>query len=139
MGLSVPHDLSVVGFDDVQIAAYCDPPLTTVRQPRREIGRMGMTELLALLEGKRKRTGRRITVPHTLIARGSTAAPPGEYAPARELEGAIAYDPFPLFRLAMLATSSSPFGIEEGRQPRGNVFLSPGGGSRRIIHRSPQG
>jgi len=72
MGLRVPDDVSIVGFDDVDIAAYYDPPLTTVRLPRDEIGRTGMKELLALLDGKRKRTGRRIVLPHLLVVRQST-------------------------------------------------------------------
>jgi LacI family repressor for deo operon, udp, cdd, tsx, nupC, and nupG len=72
IGLRVPGDLSVVGFDDIEMAAFYDPPLTTIHQPRREIGRVGLTELLALLEGRRKRSGRRITLEHSLIVRGST-------------------------------------------------------------------
>ncbi|MDF5044019.1 DNA-binding transcriptional regulator CytR, partial [Vibrio parahaemolyticus] len=39
LGLRVPQDLSVVGFDDINFAQYCDPPLTTISQPRYEIGR----------------------------------------------------------------------------------------------------
>jgi LacI family repressor for deo operon, udp, cdd, tsx, nupC, and nupG len=74
MGLSVPADLSVVGFDDVEIAAFYDPPLTTIHQPRADIGRVGVIELLALLEGRRKRSGRRITLKHALVVRGSTRA-----------------------------------------------------------------
>jgi LacI family repressor for deo operon, udp, cdd, tsx, nupC, and nupG len=37
-GLPVPQDLSVVGFDDIRFAQYADPPLTTIRQPMRELG-----------------------------------------------------------------------------------------------------
>jgi LacI family repressor for deo operon, udp, cdd, tsx, nupC, and nupG len=76
MGLRVPDDVSIVGFDDVEIAAFYDPPLTTVRQPRQEIGRAAAAELLALLEGRRKRTGRRITLPHSFVVRASTQALP---------------------------------------------------------------
>ena len=75
MGLSVPDDISIVGFDDVEIAAFYDPPLTTIHQPRREIGRTGMKELLALLTGERRRTGRRIVLDHALVVRASTARP----------------------------------------------------------------
>ena len=74
MGLGVPADLSVVGFDDVEMAAFYDPPLTTIHQPRAKIGRVGVAELLALLEGRRKRSGRRITLKHELVARGSVRA-----------------------------------------------------------------
>jgi LacI family repressor for deo operon, udp, cdd, tsx, nupC, and nupG len=72
-GLRVPEDVSIIGFDDVEIAGYYDPSLTTVRQPRRELGRRAMIELLALLDGTQRETGERITLGHTLVVRNSTA------------------------------------------------------------------
>lgn len=45
-GFSVPGDVSVVGFDDIQMAAYCTPSLTTVRQPLHEMGKRGARLLL---------------------------------------------------------------------------------------------
>jgi DNA-binding LacI/PurR family transcriptional regulator len=45
-GLRVPHDVSVVGFDDIQSAAFCTPSLTTVRQPLNEMGKRGAHLLL---------------------------------------------------------------------------------------------
>jgi DNA-binding LacI/PurR family transcriptional regulator len=45
-GLRVPHDVSVVGFDDIQSAAFCSPSLTTVRQPLNEMGKRGARILL---------------------------------------------------------------------------------------------
>lgn len=45
-GLKVPDDVSVVGFDDIQSAAFCTPSLTTVRQPLNEMGRQGARVLL---------------------------------------------------------------------------------------------
>lgn len=71
-GLRVPEDISIVGFDDVEIAEFYDPPLTTIRQPRRDLGRRAMDELLALLDDRQVETGRNITLPHTLVVRGST-------------------------------------------------------------------
>lgn len=71
-GLRVPQDISIVGFDDVDIAEFYDPPLTTVRQPRRELGRRAMVELLSLLEDNEREAGERIVLPHTLVVRGST-------------------------------------------------------------------
>lgn len=72
LGLCVPDDISVVGFDDIEISALYDPPLTTIRQPRHEIGKVAMNELAALLEGRRKTVGRRIVLDHALVVRGST-------------------------------------------------------------------
>lgn len=51
-GRRVPEDVSVVGFDDIALASYCDPPLTTVRQPIAEIGRSMARTMLRLLEGR---------------------------------------------------------------------------------------
>jgi DNA-binding LacI/PurR family transcriptional regulator len=51
-GLRIPEDLSVVGFDDLFFAAQLRPALTTVRQPKKEIGRRAMNHLLSLLRGE---------------------------------------------------------------------------------------
>ncbi len=51
-GISVPQELSLVGFDDIESALYVTPPLTTVRQPRLELGKLAMTMTLDLLEGQ---------------------------------------------------------------------------------------
>lgn len=56
-GLSVPDDVSVVGFDGIEAALYCEPTLTTVRQPRTEMGRTGARILLDQLAGKTVPTG----------------------------------------------------------------------------------
>ncbi len=65
-GLRVPQDLSLVGFDDISFAAFTDPPLTTIRQPRREFGRAAVAALL------HPRT-RRAPIRHDLVIRASTA------------------------------------------------------------------
>jgi len=72
-GLRVPDDLSVVGFDDLAIASYSQPPLTTVRQPKQEMGRIAMEILLNLLNGSAAESSRK--VPGELIVRESTAPP----------------------------------------------------------------
>ncbi len=72
--LRVPEDVSVVGFDDLFIASYTQPQLTTVRQPMQRMGRMAMESLLKLMEGHP--SGEGITVPAELIVRESTAPPP---------------------------------------------------------------
>ncbi|MBI4874189.1 MAG: LacI family DNA-binding transcriptional regulator [Acidobacteria bacterium] len=72
-GLRVPGDISLVGFDDLYIAEYTDPPLTTVRQPLGQMGRLAMEALIRLLEGSP--AGQSIRVPGELVIRESTAAP----------------------------------------------------------------
>jgi LacI family transcriptional regulator, repressor for deo operon, udp, cdd, tsx, nupC, and nupG len=73
-GLRVPDDVSVVGFDDIQIAEMCDPPLTTVRQPRARMGQIAMDMLIRLLEGMGD-VEVEVTLEAELIIRGSTAPP----------------------------------------------------------------
>lgn len=74
MGLRIPQDLSVVGFDDIKLAQYCDPPLTTVAQPRYQIGQQATLLLLRQLHGQTVASGSRL-LDSELIIRGSTAAP----------------------------------------------------------------
>jgi len=71
--ICVPRDISLIGFDDLFIASYTQPPLTTVRQPRRLMGRLAMESLLKLLAGEDSATT--IKVPAELIIRESTAPP----------------------------------------------------------------
>lgn len=73
-GLSVPEDVSVLGFDDIRYAAIMDPPLTTVVQPTEEIGERTMRRLLNAIEGRDIGEAPEI-VEHRLIVRESTAAP----------------------------------------------------------------
>jgi LacI family transcriptional regulator len=74
-GLRVPDDLSIVGFDDLEEASIVDPPLTTVRQPLAELGRMGASLLVRLVDGQRV-DALRVELATKLIVRGSTAPPP---------------------------------------------------------------
>jgi LacI family transcriptional regulator len=73
-GLRVPQDLSVVGFDDLPVARWVSPPLTTVCQPLAEMGRAAAHMLGDLIEGIPLRSGR-IELSTELIVRESTAAP----------------------------------------------------------------
>lgn len=75
-GYEVPYDLSVAGYDDLEMAAYYDPALTTVRQPTYRIGKNTFSLLLNLINGKRQ-TDPELINPE-LIIRASTAPPPGE-------------------------------------------------------------
>lgn len=69
-GRRVPEDVAVIGFDDIEIARYTDPPLTTVRQPIEQIGQTIAEQLLRLLAGERIDP---VTVlPTELIIRDST-------------------------------------------------------------------
>jgi DNA-binding LacI/PurR family transcriptional regulator len=72
LGLRVPEDVSIVGFDDIDIAAYLEPPLTTVRQQARVMGRLAIDMLLEALRGKPPADQ---IVRGELIIRGSTAPP----------------------------------------------------------------
>jgi LacI family transcriptional regulator, xylobiose transport system transcriptional regulator len=74
LGLRIPQDLSVVGFDGIDAGNWCGPPLTTVRQPFRDIGAAAAHLLLALIAGETPAPAR-IELPTTLIVRGSTAPP----------------------------------------------------------------
>lgn len=70
-GLRCPDDVSVMGFDDIRIAAYLQPPLTTIAQPKADIGRFAARTLLDILEnGVAKQDT--ITLDHQLIRRQST-------------------------------------------------------------------
>ena len=75
-GLRVPHDISVLGFDDIRYAEVTDPPLTTVSQPAEEIGERVMYRLCRSLgTGYDENTEAEI-VPHKLVVRQSVARPP---------------------------------------------------------------
>jgi LacI family transcriptional regulator len=71
-GRSVPGDVSVVGFDDLRLAPYTSPPLTTIRQPAAEIARLSTELLLDMIAGRRPgKLHHRL--PPELIVRESTA------------------------------------------------------------------
>ena len=74
IGLRVPADLSVVGFDDLEFGRWCGPALTTVRQPLAEMGATAADLVLALASGEQPAQGR-IELATTLVVRQSTAAP----------------------------------------------------------------
>ncbi|WP_062299008.1 LacI family DNA-binding transcriptional regulator [Demequina maris] len=73
MGIAVPHELSIVGFDDIPEAAGAAVPLTTVRQPLQAMGAEAMEMLLLLVRGER--CEQHVRMDTTLIVRGSTAPP----------------------------------------------------------------
>jgi len=73
--LRVPADLSVVGFDDSELARVVTPNLTTVRQPLEEMGRMAVSLLTRLIDGQSVET-LRVELATRLVIRQSTAPPP---------------------------------------------------------------
>lgn len=74
LGLNLPADLSIVGFDDMQTASYLIPALTTIRQPAYEIGEIATEILFQRMEKPLKPVQRMLE--SSLIIRESTAAPP---------------------------------------------------------------
>ena len=73
-GRTVPDDVSVVGFDDIVLAEAVEPQLTTIHQPRREIGQAAMKLLIEQLSGHGGH--RDLVLPTRLVERASAAAPP---------------------------------------------------------------
>lgn len=70
LNLHCPRDISVVGFDDIPIAAYLEPALTTVRQPMHEMGARAMQIMLEWARGERP--PRRVIMPGELVVRASS-------------------------------------------------------------------
>ncbi len=94
LGLRVPEDVSLVGFDDIPAAAETRPPLTTVRQPLVEMGRRGAELVLALLEGKAD-VSQRIELSTRLIIRESCSPLQGTRAEPSSGMGPSATTAFP--------------------------------------------
>lgn len=75
VGLQVPGDISITGFDDIELAAIVTPGLTTVHVPHREMGRRAARALLAMDRGEEP--GGSVDLPTTLTWRGSLGPAPG--------------------------------------------------------------
>jgi LacI family transcriptional regulator len=73
-GLDVPARISVIGFDDIEMAAWTEPPLTTIRQPTGRLGEWAVDHLLGALDGATVTVERAALVPE-LIVRASTSPP----------------------------------------------------------------
>ena len=78
-GIAVPQQLSIVGFDDIELAAFSAPPLTTVAQPKLEIGTLAAELLLERVSASRSES-RRVILDPKIKVRGTTAA----YQPTKE-------------------------------------------------------
>jgi DNA-binding LacI/PurR family transcriptional regulator len=88
LGLQIPRDLSVVGFDDIDLATHIDPPLTTVHQPIRQKGIDAVRLLLAEVERREDSRPEHLRLDTRLIVRGSSGparhSPPEEPQPPRQ-------------------------------------------------------
>lgn len=74
MGLRVPDDVSLIGYDDIFMSQWTIPPLTTIRQDKRELGRQSVAALIRAIQTKDLAVAT-IHIPPTLIIRNSTAQP----------------------------------------------------------------
>ena len=73
--LRVPRDLSVIGFDDIAMSSYTDPPLTTIGVVKEHLGRRAMNLLIERIQGSKAKPHSELA-PVSLVVRSSTAAPP---------------------------------------------------------------
>src|SRR5262249_27549195 len=71
-GVRVPQDCSIVGFDDIRFARYTEPPLTTIAQPKNQLGREAMSLLVEILTDPAV-PPRKEVLPVELVVRGSSA------------------------------------------------------------------
>jgi DNA-binding LacI/PurR family transcriptional regulator len=74
LGVGVPRHISVSGFDDIFFSHLVRPPLTTIRIPREDLGRLAFEALYAMISGRRRK-GAEWDLPTELVSRKSTAAP----------------------------------------------------------------
>jgi DNA-binding LacI/PurR family transcriptional regulator len=75
-GLSIPGDISVVGYDDTAGSTHLAPPLTTIRFSRREMGRQAATILFQAIEQHEDYEPHTVELPVELVVRASTGPPP---------------------------------------------------------------
>ncbi|MCZ7542982.1 MAG: LacI family transcriptional regulator [Anaerolineae bacterium] len=76
LGLRVPEDVSVVGFDDIPATRLTTPPLTTIHQPKYQMGQRAADLLLRRMTQDEEAPRERAIMAHRLVVRGSTAPPP---------------------------------------------------------------
>ncbi len=88
-GVRVPDEISVVGFDDIELSAYTSPPLTTVAQPKERIGALAVDMLLERVGGRR-RDARKVVLQPELRVRASTGRHAGPAARDARSKAAVA-------------------------------------------------
>jgi LacI family transcriptional regulator len=90
LGISIPRDLSLVGFDDIRFSEFVTPPLTTIQMSQAEIARIAFQALLNDVEREAHADGRReYTLKTNLVLRRSTALVPADRARAKAHKGRI--------------------------------------------------
>ncbi len=121
-GVRVPHDVAVVGFDDIFPASLCDPPLTTVRQPIRELGERACERLMERIADPSLRPKVEL-LPTELVLRSSCGCPPGTTArrPVPPLQPPKCVPSHPLRK-------ASPHAMETPLKSIGNTSPQPPNG-----------
>lgn len=74
-GIKIPNDISIVGYDDIQLGSFYKPHLTTIHQPIEQLVILTCERLIELLESKKCNKSKQIIIPPKLVIRDSTAAP----------------------------------------------------------------
>jgi len=100
VGLRVPADVSVIGFDDIRAASFINPSLTTVRQPLREMGWMASEYLLARLQGVEKFREQIVICPELTVRESTAAVEDVRDSPRKPRSGAKDKDASPQHRTA---------------------------------------
>ena len=121
-GLSVPQDISVVGFDDVPLAVFSNPQLTTIRQPLQQMGHIAAKTLIDQIEGKEKFQAEIVIEPE-LIVRASTSAAPRTLSSGME----------PSLELAAVSDGKSTRGHGEIETAKGWMRMMPYARQNRTI------
>ncbi len=78
-GVRVPEDIAVTGFDDIPIARFLSPPLTTVRVAIADLGALAIQRLLRAMERGEDRERQHEVLPTALVVRGSCAVPAAHF------------------------------------------------------------
>ena len=73
-GLSVPNDISVIGYDNIAFAAYLNPPLTSISQPKQELGQLAVQSLLERIQ-QPQLPARTLRLEPDLVLRDTTSSP----------------------------------------------------------------
>jgi len=82
-GLGVPEDLSLVGFDDIALASFTNPRLTTIIQPKQEMGRLAAELLIDRIHNRKWPPERRLLPTHLVIRESTQSLASAHQAPAR--------------------------------------------------------